>query len=302
VTVFLIPCGLSIRDGLLDKRGAPTDVEFGHHRFNRILTWAAHARNGQPDDVATSWRQEIGPLLGPDEGVDLTRWKPEVSAETNTIAHRLSSPSRLLEDRHRAVLLASDTNAGLASAMLVATHLAQGVERIAHLAVPEFPGQNEWTDEFPRGVVTVVSVKGMDATADRLRRSVAGLGRVLRVVADQARANERIEVHVTGGYKAAVLYLMTMTEVLASTRDPGLVEAWYLHEDGDQAVRIDLRRLSEEHVSRLRQALTEVHDGRPLSPDLEVFRTAGLTHGDRLTPFGAGFLAVLGERVSYVDI
>lgn len=304
MTVFLIPCGISIREGLIKQRGAPTGIDFDTQDFDHFARWARHARAGQFDDVAVSWAKEFGSLLvGPGKDgyanhcVYLTRWKPEVSAETDTIAHRAYSASTPVEEGNRAVLIASDTDVGLASAMLVATHIAGGVDRIKQLAVPEFPDQDEWTGEFPQEMVSVVLVRGMDPTAERLRRSVAGLGRVLSVANDQAPENELIEVHFSGGFKSALLYLITMTEVLASRRSRDTVQAWCLHEDGDSAVRIDLRRFGEAHLNVLLRALTEVRDRRPLSPDLAIYRQSGVVDGDRLTPFGAGFLAVLGERV-----
>jgi len=182
--------------------------------------------------------------------------------------------------------------------MVVATRLSRDVGRLRYCCVPAELTLATWPYRFDEGTVTVVRVLGLDPRApDGLRNATAGIGRVLRAAYETA-AGDSVEVHLTGGLKFTLLHIMTMTEVLGAL--PGAdVSAWYLFDDDPghpQAVRIDMRRLSEEYVAVLRDELRAVRDRSATGG--RAFEGYGWVeeHGRRtLNAFGTGFLTVLGE-------
>lgn len=300
MTLYVLPCGRSILDGLARGRAGTADtttvvadaVAFAGQVHQRILAVA---------EVAPRWQAQLGTTL---DGADLTTWRPEVSAETATLDRRGTAVdvNRLLTtpvtgSHQRAVVLASDTTHGLAAALLVASRLtADDLSRLRYAATDGPP------PTFPAGTVTVVRVTGLTPdTRDGLTEGAAGLGTALRC-AGIAAAGDDLEVHLTGGYKASLLHLLSMTELLHSAGG-ATVTAWYLHDDtGNPAqthtVRIGLRRFSARYLTRLRQELSDVAAGRQPSSweDFTLEDAAWTTVAGRptLNGFGTGYLALLG--------
>jgi hypothetical protein len=292
VTLYLVPCGVSIRDGLANRAGIPPDAA-ADALYATSLAWAAQVRATPEAAVTESWWNTVDRVL--DDAL-LRDWNPQVSAETSTLASRYAALSDLLDDGHTVVVLASDTDHGLASAMLVATYLTPQPDQLRYCVTPTDTGRGRWTCQFPEGTVTVARIIGLDPRRPAgLRDATAGIGRILRAAYDNST---RIEVHLTGGLKSTLLHTMTMTEILGSLPQ-AQVTAWYLFNDDPdkvQPVSIDLRKFAEEDLIVLGDELRRVRDGRPTGG--RVFVGTGWIERDgrrELTAFGTGFLAVLGE-------
>lgn len=293
MTLYIVPCGVSIRDGLLRGRDAPPDAN-RDNLWDDSVSWAASARSSPDSDVAAMW---LSGFTDPLTDALLPHWCPTVSAETSTLASRVTELSTLLADDHTVVILASDTDVGVAAAMLVASYLGGETNTLRYRTVPTDLTIGHWAQEFKQGTVTVARITGLDPRRPSgLSNATAGIGRVLRAAFD---ASTRIEVHLTGGLKATLLHTLAMTEVLSSLPEAD-VSAWYLfNDDSDDSepVRIDLRSFSAQ-LDGLREELCSVRDGNPTSR--RMFYGSGWTEQDgkrTLTSFGYGFLAVLGERL-----
>ncbi|MEV4511592.1 hypothetical protein AB0K00_21775 [Dactylosporangium sp. NPDC049525] len=294
MTVYVLPCGVSILDGLARGRAGTADATAVVADVV-ALAGRVHHRTLTATEVAPHWRAELATAL---DDADLADWRPEVSAETSTLARRGTIDlARLLSAGHRVAVLASDTSRGLAAALLVASRLAGGdLSRLRYAAT------DEALPAFPPCTVTVVRVAGLAPdTRDGLIQGAAGLGAALRA-AGTAATGEELEVHLTGGFKASLLHLLSMTELLHSAGGT-TVTAWYLHDDTDnpdqaRTVQIGLRRFSARYLQRLGEELSNVAAGRePPSWDDFTLREAAWTHvagRPTLNGFGAGYLAVLG--------
>jgi len=239
----------------------------------------------------------------------LTAWDPRVlAAETNTLAAStgLGRLGGLLECGDRVVLLASDTERGVAAALYVAQHLAGlSLPEVAYLTTPSELHYGKWHVPLLPGTLTLARLSGLNPrhASTGFINAVAGTGLVLRAAFD---VGEPLEVHLTGGYKATLLHTLAMTEVLYSLA-PGRVKACYMFDDADptaEIVPIGLRRFSPPLQNAMRDELTAARDGKlPLGTQIfeglawskEALQAGGK---DPLNAFGYGYLAVLGEGLT----
>jgi len=292
VTTYLVPCGLSILNwmrayssGDPNKRYANIDPAAVEDLLDEQEQWRSNEKR-----ELNVWKSTV---LEKARAADVEHWDPRVSAETSTLrARRPGGP--LITDEDRIVLLASDTDEGISAALCVAAVVAAGNPgRIDGIAEPE--------DELPPGKATVVRIDGLKPTSLSLGRACEAMGTVLHN-ALATGPSERIEVHLTGGYKAALLHMLAMTEV-AYSRFPSRVSAHYIFEgDGrsatghDKAVRIGLRRFPRGQLIRMREELSYAKRGLPMRGTPMFEGLAWEKYGDRtrLTDFGRGYLAVLG--------
>ncbi len=301
MTTYLLPCGVSVLDGLRRGKGAPADAD-PDALVAEAQTWATHARAGADDQALDTWRVD---LADPWRDAELDSWDPKVCAELSTLSRRLPGMRSILHDRHTVVVLASDTTLGLASAGIVASWLAGAPtgwdERVRYHSAPSDLACEAWQHRFVPGTVSIVRVVDLNPLKPNgIRSATAGIGRVLRAVHESAGGSP-VEAHLTGGLKATLLHLMTMVEVLRSM--PGAdVSAWYLHDDEGpdrtETVEIGLRRFDSAYLADLRTELCAIRDGR--ATNHRTFEGVGweTSAGSRqLTAFGTGFLAVLGERI-----
>lgn len=226
------------------------------------------------------------------------RWPSVSSAELDTLTRAPGGRRHLAED-DVAVLLATDTVDGLTAALWNALALTGGdLDRVEYLDGPAAP------PTAPRGRALIVRVPGLDSrTESDFTRAMEGLGTLGRTLVTKVAASgdENFLFHLSGGYKAAVPYLIGLAEGLRSLPRKGAVQAFMLHRDtqGD-AIRLPLRRMN---LKLLHKALGPFRDNgrtalRP--PDDRVFEgyaydsTADGT-GFELTAFGAGLLALIGR-------
>jgi hypothetical protein len=296
MTTYIVPCGLSIRDGLSNPKKrtlGPAGARVKPFR-DAEKQWWPQARVELGERLVESWAAALADLAA---DAKLAEWEYEVCAETSTLSKRTVTAglATLLERGDHVVLLASDTDEGMAAALSVA-YLVAGADhgRIRCVAAPiDDTAAEGFRASVPAGAVTVVRVGGL-APNTELRTAVAGIGRVLRVGYD---LGEPMEVHLTGGYKITLLHTLAMTEI-AYSRAPDRTSAWYIFDEaGAGVVPIGLRRFPQGHLRGMRTELTTAKRGqRPLDGDLEGlgWELTGDRKTPRLTDFGEGFLAVLG--------
>jgi len=309
MTVYILPCGVSILDGLSLGRGLPGGAADPTDLCAKAVPWAERARYSDDAMVVTRYQEDLDAVI---DEARLGNWAAEVAAETNSLGSR-TSLSKVLTDGHTVVLLASDTNPGVAAAMAVAARIAANPDgtisygQIRYVSTPELrvlePGSHAgWPYEFVTGSVTVVRVRELNPRIPSgLDIAAAGLGQALRAAYDSAHGMG-VEIHLTGGLKATLLHTLLMVEVLHSLSADVEMSAWYLYDDditaSPEAIRIGLRRFESTYLSEMREELCNVRDRNATSGrTFEGLAWRGKGAEARLTDFGTAFLAVLGEEI-----
>jgi hypothetical protein len=253
-------------------------------------------------------------------------WPFGVSAEVATLG-RVDPGAIPLRETDIVLLVCSDTPDGLLAGVWNALRMTHG-----NLAAVRYLPQPGAGLGDVRGRAVVVRVPGMDAgSAAGFRQAMGGLGVLARHVFESlhgAKQPEEFRFYLSGGYKAAIPYLIGLAEAVRSVdkvtlgqlgvpdlmpRDgrPYPVQAFVLHETAEEdltnapVIKLPLRRLV---ASSARQELT----GFGESGKRRGLRGPGLltgyayeVHGpaDRpdkaeceLTEFGAGLRELLGVR------
>ncbi|MCD0448606.1 hypothetical protein LO762_05265 [Actinocorallia sp. API 0066] len=299
MTIHLISVGRSITAFLNDPYGvvdeATADLVSGAYRdlFADVTAEAAARR-------VASCLDGTDPALAADV-TDLAArlrvgfWPASVSAELSTLDKAVHL--RRLPDGDIALLLTSDTAAGLEAALWNALALTGGdLARVTYLAASGLT-DDDFTDL--RGRAVICRVPGMDAGNSAGFASAMGhLGRIGAGLLKHARpgGEEDFAFHLSGGFKAAVPYLIGLAEGVRS-RTEAPVRAWVLHDTSDARIALPLRRLHPGTVDRELKAFAGgVSTDRPAGNQLDgyAYEQAGATRWE-LTAFGVGLRALFGH-------
>ncbi|MGH3797664.1 MAG: hypothetical protein ACRDSP_22570 [Pseudonocardiaceae bacterium] len=218
-------------------------------------------------------------------------WPGQFSAELDTFA-RDPAVKLPLDVADVAVLVSSDTAGGLTAALWNAVALAGGdLARVRYLADPTAP------IGAARGQAVLARVPGLDAGDSRgfseAMRGLGSLGHSLRY--GVAGEGEAFRCYLSGGFKAAIPYLIGLAEGLRSLPDTGPVDAVVLHELTEfDPIRLPLRRMAPEMVAEELRGFdgdgVRRHDSGPGFLDGYAYEKHGSTW--QLTPFGEGLRAL----------
>jgi hypothetical protein len=333
MTAHLISVGLSVRDALEKPRGKLGDKKglvdaILAERPNELLAcagirdehrdeasdWLAAALAAQDEpgrDPAKATRlAEIAAKIGPE------LWPDEFSAEIETFA-RVQRAGHLLSPDDVAVLICSDTPRGLLAGVWNALALTGGT--LARIGYLPKPGASLGAI---RGRALLVRVPGMDAGDEPgFRLAMGGLGRLARNLfkSGSLKKDEPFRFYLSGGFKAAIPYLIGMAEATRSIdrkclrelgnenlmpeRGPWRVEAWVLHETAGPdapAIRLPLRLLDAEAVRyELKNFNADLRRTEKLSPALlngYAYEATGRPGKEvyHLTAFGEGLRELFG--------
>lgn len=300
MTVYVVPCGVSLLDGLTAKKDkGPRDCKPA--RLTKNAADLGRAVLGLPDADVVRWWADNASKEAADARLD--EWDPHVlSAEANTLAatSRLGRLRCLLDRSDRLLVLASDTERGAAAALYLAQHIAgPALPDVVYQSTPDTLASEPVRATLAAGTLTVLRLRGLDPrhVSGAFIDAVAGVGMALRAAFD---VGEPLEVHLTGGFKATLLHTLAMTELLYSFA-PDRVRACYLFEDVgspyDDVIQIGMREFSQAHLDGMRQELIAIRDGKRYLGDPTLAGIAAAGHGG-LNAFGYGYLAVLGERLT----
>ncbi|QSB16754.1 hypothetical protein JQS43_11005 [Natronosporangium hydrolyticum] len=227
------------------------------------------------------------------DAVEADRWPANVCAELETfnrVARR-----RSVADDELVVLLATDTVPGLVSGVWTAVGVAGGAyHRVRYVAEPD--------QITPIPGVALVRVPHLDASNDagfaRAMTNLGALGRALLPTVNELPRTFRF--HLSGGFKAAIPYLIGLAEGLRSfpPSEVARVEAFMLHDTSDVVIPLPLRKLNPDAV---RKELADfAPDGslprlpRQLTMDGYAYNVDPEGRRAELTPFGVGLRTLMG--------
>jgi hypothetical protein len=240
-------------------------------------------------------------------------WRQGSFAESSTLAvqtgHSQVQPNDLV------ILLATDTVDGLLSAFWVAACLLRVSD------VDDFDAL-DFLDDIPaervdslargaRGRVFVVRLRGLRMTDPAgPSRAMRALGLAGRLACVSLAPEEGLVVHLSGGFKATLPFLLGTAEGLHSMLsgdDPDRVRAVIVHEDAPrQAVRVPLRRLNLAHVKEELGSFDAGYSStEPPHRALAGYAyDAGRKEGVRrwfLTPYGQGLRTLVGMSPAAIE-
>jgi hypothetical protein len=233
---------------------------------------------------------------------DPGRWPARVSAELSTVA-AVPAGSIPLPAVDSAVLIPSDTFVGLRAALWNAVALAGGdLDRVRY--TPDLDPDRPLGEIA--GHVLITRIPGMHAGTDKgFRAAMRHLGLLGRLLVDTAKPGRRIDFdfHLSGGYKAAIPYLIGLAEGLRSLPGGHHVEAYVLHEATEgNAIRLPLRRVTVESVDEELARGWDRQGRRSRPPHGGVLFLEGYAYQESedrdgwvLTPFGHGLRALFGK-------
>jgi hypothetical protein len=311
VTVHFVSVGVSLLDSLdaprqrtslqpgliqaiRDRRPQSLIAEQGHKTGNAASKWLTGVTS--PQGSPSRDEGAAGLLSGVCADVHPELWPSALSAELDTFA-RAAGPGHRLRRGDVAVLISSDTVAGLTAGLWNAAALtAADLSRISYLPVPgEPPGAL-------RGHAVLVRVPGLDAgDTTGFGEAMEGLGRLGRNLLDahEISTEESLRFYLSGGFKAAIPYLIGLAEGLWSVDPRRDVSAWVLHDTTrSAAIRLPLRRFIAGTVKEQLEGFTDgTRPGKPGGPPvLEGYAYEQDPGGKswRLTPFGKGLRSLFG--------
>jgi len=329
VTVHLISVGLSLRDAFLDPysnvgdddlageidRQKPFELlaqDIDRDAASDWLARALPAPGEPPRDTADAGRlRELSAAVLPD------RWPRTISAETATF-DRVDGTDFPLSRRDIAILICSDTALGLLAGVWNAAALTdKELTRVRYL--PE-PGSLR---AAVRGCAVLARIQGMDAgSPEGFAEAMAGLGLVARHLFKYGKLEkaEEFRFYLSGGFKAAIPYLIGLAEAVRSVDHdclremrpegpvpdtwPYPVEAYVLHDTarpGTSAIRLPLRVLV---AAAVRRELAVFGADGTFRGELERDRLLGYAYQldgtgcYKLTAFGAGLRALFGSALA----
>ena len=337
MTVHLVTVGDSIRRFIRDPdppaRPRRTLVHGRNLRDAERLSVDGHPALDEklPDSVA-QWLQRLAAgdadtvarAAEVIEEADVRSWGWRASAEATSL-HALSAQTAhigtgviggtrhgLVDSEDLVVLLASDTGAGLLAAFWNAALLRGG--DLGQVAYLDDPAGDVITASGPirglpvRGGVLVARIQNLNLNADKdPRPAMRHLGVLGRRVLEGLADGEGVQVHLSGGYKATIPFMIGIAEGLRSVRvagrNPSAVRAFVVHQDSfmpdpagePQLIELPLRFLNS---GVLDDELDRISGTAQPGEDLGALEGyAYLRVADRFerTAFGEGLIELLGR-------
>ncbi|MBN1173568.1 MAG: hypothetical protein JXA67_15465 [Micromonosporaceae bacterium] len=312
MTIHLVTVGTTARTYVADPRGERDPIptllngngDLRDHQFLRVDEYQPQQAadllrrlaDGGPDAVALARRAV--------DAAGVAMWPTFATAESTTLATVTGHATVGGDDL--VILIATDTVPGLLSAFWNAALLLRGdFGRLDYLDDPPITWDDRDEQRLKvRGRLLVARIRGLDLSrAEDPGEAMRRLGHLGRLVLESTNADERIVVHPSGGYKATIPFIIGIAEGMRSVRvaqdgKPPQVEASVVHEDSKPPRKIDmpLRRFKTASVTaELRVFGTSRRSTlKPSGDALEGYAYNREGNHWTLTPFGEGFLALIG--------
>ncbi|WP_431887563.1 hypothetical protein [Nocardiopsis alba] len=304
-----------LRGGAGDRKGL---MEYDKPLAKRV--WDARRKLHDPESEQTAdleretqaaWLAEVtAPGAGAAVRADLeallaqiepARWPAEASAELSSLAaHNLPSKHVAVPDRDTAILITSDTGKGLRASLFNAVALAGGdLNRVRYL---HEPSEEQIVRE--RGNIVIARLPHLDVGGEKeFTESMRDLGRIGRGVDRLLEPeNDVARFHLSGGFKAAMPFLLGLGEALRGLRGPVKVRAFALHElaPGLRSIELPLRSLPPKPVNDQLKPFegSGIVGEPPQGAPLRGFAYDRVENGRtwRLTPFGEALRELHRDR------
>lgn len=319
MTVHVISVGVSLdkffarpSELLTDKPALADEIERcePHHLLqslgvvgnDAVSGWLSHtlAPKGTPehDEAAAEVFAELARRVKPE------LWPDHSSAEISTFAR--GEAGRPLSRRDIAVLISSDTPDGLLAGLWNAVALTgTNAGRVRYVPdtghpLPDPPGL--------RGKALLVRVHGLDVGDEEgFRTAMRGLGWLGHNLLTKCGIpeDEPFRFYLSGGYKAAIPYLIGLAEGMRSLAPEREVAACVLHEDAkSKVIGLPLRWLMDSWVRDELTGFSDLdgkHRNKPAEPQLlngYAYHYDGGAKCWKLTAFGDGLRALYGMRAT----
>lgn len=219
-------------------------------------------------------------------------WPKNTCAELDTFA-RVNATAG-----DRIILIATDTVRGLTSALWVALALTGDLDRVQYSSDSRNPLI------APPGHVVIARVPGMDAAHGRgFRTAMGALGLIgcdlVRGRGERSAvlgADEAVTFHLSGGFKAAIPYLIGIAEGLRTVHPNRSIEAVLLHDSSDELIELPLRRLRIDWARNELRRFDDKGRCREALPHTNLEGYAYVPHEDggyELTAFGVGLIPLI---------
>jgi hypothetical protein len=235
-------------------------------------------------DYSTRLQQVINGPIGSIDDLSALCGLAPISAELQSLFAR-GAPQ--IDSHDEVLLLASDTRAGIESGLTVATLLG-GPLAFGNPGDPQPSGIGIWPDGIPS---TVFRIPGLDTSRpDRFATACEGLGSSLSWAFQRAGNAGRLVLHVTGGFKVTIPFLLGLASHLPLD-GPG-VEAWANHDLTDRGIRVPVQRMGID--DRLQADLLGLGTGILADGRWEGYAYQKTGDGWEPTPLGRAILGFLG--------
>ena len=257
---------------------------------DRWLTGAlAQASDPVGDPAAAAALRDYTTKVKPD------LWTADFSAELDTFA-RATQAGQRLGATDTAILICSDTARGLLAGVWNAMALVAGdISRIRYINDPQ------QVETSGAGTVTIARVPGMDAGDQTgFVKAMGWMGVLAKGLLNRPRLpDEPLACHLSGGYKAAIPYLIGLAEWIRSAGWGGEVGAFVQHETtAGRPIRLPLRQIPADTVQHELGQGWDQDNRRVARPPgvLDGYAYFFNTGRDQweLTSFGVGLRAVFG--------
>jgi hypothetical protein len=329
MTVHLISVGVSILEAMKHpaQKNLPADLGqafsdnqtfdtntfgFGVTEREAASTWAVGALTapGEPghNQARSAQLRDIAAAL------DIPFWPNYISAEIQTFRYAPKKGNAFPLGRDDiAILICSDTPRGLLAGVWNALGLTEGdLSRVIYLPEPGTDITNA------RGKAVLARITNMDtASSDGFTKAMRGLGTLACRLFESGCLTEDddFRFYLSGGFKAAIPYLIGMAEAIRSLDETRLAElgaaklapangvfpvkAFVMHElsDPPAPIELPLRRLSTTAIRRELGRFTGTT--RQVKPEMALldgyaYDVAADGKGYALTPFGEGLKTLFG--------
>lgn len=301
LVLHVVPVGLSIDHGIGKAKSLPIGVTRGG--FQRTLHPEVMRARGGPERpvrdavraaTGDACRLDLDALPGAFDMVRAAHSHPKLCAEWESVHEEMGDPPPGdPHDGHAYVFIGTDTELGLRAGVLIAAGTAGSADPPSVVRYVDDPDTEDFrATAITPGDVYLCRVPGLDLAkpdgmTDATWRALGGIG---HVIAESARRPPhphrwRVVLHLSGGYKAMIPYLLAMGEAINSVFcDRELnphgaeIRAWALYEWSEGArVPLPVRALRDDPYQDLytlrekadRNALHEIHGGNLIGACLD---------------------------------
>lgn len=284
-TIHVLSVGISIQNNLENANFRKKKLRWARGGVELLFQ---HLESTTPTKTA-AWIEEV--LTGKHPDI-VTRLKEIVEHNPREASAELTGLAAVggnveIGENDSAVLLASDTSSGLTSALYNAiVSTGYTLDRIEYRDMP--------TDAVSKGKAVICRLPRLDVISPpQFAEAMRGLGKIGRGVwtlMEDGKDPAPAVFHLSGGYRPALPYLLSLAEVLRGVRPD--VTAYAVAEGSEHPIRLPLRTFTQKLVEKDCSLNDFDEEGKvAVAPETTLVEGLVYTKNEsgfdaRLTPFG----------------